>query len=80
MHARLNVSMVTEARGNATAMTYGARGNLLTRTAPAPLSYEEVFTCDSMNNLLTTKDRRIASLQKGTLTPTATTRPETRRA
>jgi YD repeat-containing protein len=54
----LNLVKVTDARGNATTMTYDSRGNLLTRTAPAPLSYQEVFTYDAQNNLLSARDGR----------------------
>jgi YD repeat-containing protein len=54
----LNIRKVTDARGNATAMTYDARGNLLTRTAPPPLSYDELWTYNAHNDPLTYRDRR----------------------
>ena len=56
--ADFNLTSVKDARGNTTTMTYDARGNLLTRTAPAPLSYQQVFTYDAQNNLLTARDGR----------------------
>jgi RHS repeat-associated protein len=39
-------------------MTYDARGNILTRTSPAPTSYVETFTYGSFNDVLTSTDRR----------------------
>lgn len=56
--ANLNVNKVIDARGNATTMTHDARGNMLTRTAPAPLSYGETLTYNSANDPLTYRDRR----------------------
>jgi RHS repeat-associated protein len=56
--AGFNVASVTDPRGNATTKTYDSHGNLLTRTAPGPLSYEEIFTYDAQNNLLTASDGR----------------------
>jgi RHS repeat-associated protein len=56
--ADLNQTSVTDFRGNTTTMTYDSRGNLLTRTAPAPLSYVETFSYDAQNNLLTAQDGR----------------------
>ncbi len=53
-----NVLKVTDPRGNATTMTYDDRNNMLTRTAPAPLSYQEVNTYDGANHLLTSRDGR----------------------
>jgi YD repeat-containing protein len=53
-----NVTEITDPRGNTTAMTYDARGNMLSRTAPAPLSYQEIFTYDAQNNLKTYTDGR----------------------
>jgi RHS repeat-associated protein len=53
-----NVTGVTDPRGNKIAMTYDSRGNLLTRTAPAPLSYGETFTYNAQNDPLTDKDGR----------------------
>lgn len=53
-----NRTSVTDPRANATTLTYDARGNLLTRTAPAPLGYVETFTYSAANDLLTARDRR----------------------
>lgn len=49
---------VIDPRGHKTSMTYDPRGNLLTRTAPAPLSYREEFTYDSDSNLTAITDGR----------------------
>jgi RHS repeat-associated protein len=56
--ADLNSIAVTDPRGHTTTSAYDERGNLLTRTAPAPLSYIETFTYDSENNVLTATDGR----------------------
>jgi RHS repeat-associated protein len=48
----------TDARGNETTMSFDAAGNMLTRTAPAPLSYEEAFAYDGDNNLLSHENGR----------------------
>ena len=48
----------TDANGKSWSATYDAGGNLLTRTAPAPLSYVETWTYDSTNNPLTYTDGR----------------------
>jgi RHS repeat-associated protein len=47
-----------DALGHVESMTYDSRHNLLSRTAPAPLSYQEVWTYNSFNDKLTYKDRR----------------------
>lgn len=57
-HTGVHLTSVTDPRGHTTTMTHDDRGNLLTRTAPAPLSYQETFTYDAQNNLLTAKDGR----------------------
>jgi RHS repeat-associated protein len=54
----LNVTKVTDARNNATQMSYDGAGNMLTRTAPPPLSYQEVWTYTARNDPLTYKDGR----------------------
>jgi RHS repeat-associated protein len=54
----LNVDAITDPRGKTTTMSYDLRGNLLTRTAPAPLSYTESFTYDTQNNPLTATNKR----------------------
>lgn len=56
--ADLNPAGGSDARGNAWSATYDARGNLLTRRAPAPLSYVESWTYDANNNPLTYLDGR----------------------
>src|SRR5262249_31797800 len=49
----------TDARGNTTTMTYDpGTGNMLTRTAPAPLAYTETWTYNSRNDVTTYTDRR----------------------
>lgn len=47
-----------DARGNAWSATYDGAGNLLTRTAPAPLSYVETWTYDATGNPLRFTDGR----------------------
>jgi RHS repeat-associated protein len=54
----LNVSSIVDARNKTTSMTYDSRGNLLTRTAPSPLSYQQTFTYNSQNEVLTAQDGR----------------------
>jgi YD repeat-containing protein len=39
-------------------MSYDARGNMLTRTAPAPLSYQESYSYDARNNVTSFTDAR----------------------
>lgn len=56
--ANFNLTSVKDARGNTTTMTYDSRGNLLTRTPPAPFAFQEVFTYDPQNNLLTARNAR----------------------
>jgi RHS repeat-associated protein len=54
----LNLSSITDARGNTTKMSYDGRGNLLSSTAPAPLSYNQSFQYDAQNNLKQVTDGR----------------------
>ncbi len=54
----LDASSFTDALGQLWSATYDSRGNMLTRTAPAPLSYVESWTYDSFNNPLTYTDAR----------------------
>jgi YD repeat-containing protein len=54
----LNLVAVTNPRGNTTTMTWGANGDLATRTAPAPLSYTESWTYDSLNDVTSYTDGR----------------------
>jgi RHS repeat-associated protein len=54
----LNLTSVTDPRGKQTSMTYDSRGNLLTRTAPSPLSYQQTYTYNSANDVVTAQDGR----------------------
>jgi len=63
--AEFNVEAVTDPRGNVTAMSYDDRGNLLTRTAPPPLSYVETYTYDTDSNILAATDGRGATTSYG---------------
>ena len=54
----LGVTSVIDGRGNETRTTYDARGNMLSRTAPAPLSYLQEWTYDAQDNVLTETDGR----------------------
>ena len=53
-----NLRGITDARGNITRMTYDPRGNMLTRTAPEPLSYQESWTYNAAGDVLTYTDGR----------------------
>jgi RHS repeat-associated protein len=57
-NAVLDTTGFTDADGKVWAATYDVRGNMLTRTAPAPLSYVESWTYDLRNNPLTYVDPR----------------------
>ena len=48
----LNRTSQTDPLGKTWTMTYDARGNMLTRTAPSPLSYEEEWTYSADNDVL----------------------------
>jgi RHS repeat-associated protein len=52
----LNQIGITDRAGNTTSMTYDAAGNMLTRTAPAPLNYAESWTYDSAANITSHTD------------------------
>jgi RHS repeat-associated protein len=54
----LTLTSVTDPRGKTTTMTYDGKGNLLTRTAPAPLSYQQIYTYNGFNDVLTAQDGR----------------------
>lgn len=54
----LNLTSVTDARGNTTKLSYDGRGNLLSTTAPVPLSYNQSFQYDAQNNLKQITDGR----------------------
>lgn len=56
--SKLNVVAVTDAGNNTTTRTYDGRGNMLTRTAPSPLSYTETWTYNSSNDPLTYENGR----------------------
>jgi RHS repeat-associated protein len=56
--ANLNVTERTDPRGNKTTMTYDGHHNMLTRTAPVPLSYQEAWVYDSLNDVTSYTDRR----------------------
>lgn len=56
--AKLNLIATTDARGLTTTMTYDSRGNMLTKTAPAPLNTVEKWTYDAADNVLTYVDGR----------------------
>ncbi len=56
--ADANLIAIQDPRGYVTTMTYDASGNMLSRTAPAPLSYEEEWTYDGNNNVTSYTDRR----------------------
>jgi RHS repeat-associated protein len=56
--ADVNPISDTDANGRTWVRTYDGRGNLLTRTAPAPLSSVEAWTYDSAGNPLTYTDGR----------------------
>lgn len=54
----LNVVAITDPTGAATSMTYDSAGDMLTRTAPAPLNYTETWTYDANHHVLTHTDAR----------------------
>jgi RHS repeat-associated protein len=56
--ADLNQTSVTDARGNTTTMTFDGRGNMLTRTAPSPLSYQESWMYNTNNDPTSYTDGR----------------------
>jgi RHS repeat-associated protein len=56
--SNMNETAVTDARNYTTTMTYDSRGNMLTRTAPAPLSYKETWAYDALNDVTSYTDGR----------------------
>jgi RHS repeat-associated protein len=54
----LNPSSFTDASLRTWTATWDTKGNMLSRTSPAPFSYLETWTYDSFNNPLTYKDGR----------------------
>jgi len=53
-----DVSASTSPNGNVTTMEYDDAGNMIDRTAPAPLSYNDVWTYNNFNEPLTFTDGR----------------------
>ncbi|MFJ4796331.1 DUF6531 domain-containing protein [Kitasatospora purpeofusca] len=53
-----NRTSVTDPNGNTWTFTHDANGNVLTGTAPAPVSVTETWTYDGNNNVATHKDGR----------------------
>jgi RHS repeat-associated protein len=56
--ANLNLTQVSDRLTNNWTLSFDARGNLLSRTAPAPLSFTQSWTYDAKNNPLTYTDGR----------------------
>jgi RHS repeat-associated protein len=56
--ANLNVTSFQNENGESWSSTYDVRGNMLTRTAPTPLSYTESWTYDAQNNPTSYTDAR----------------------
>ncbi len=56
--ANFNRASVTDPTGHTTTYTYDANSNLLSRTAPAPLSYEESWTYTALNDVASYTDGR----------------------
>ena len=57
-NAALDATGFTDGDGKTWAATYDGAGNMLSRTAPGPLSYVESWTYDGFNNPLTFVDGR----------------------
>ena len=73
-----NLTSVADARGNTTTATFDTRGNALTVTAPAPLSYQQTTTYDAQNNPTSFIDGRTNGTAYGYDSPgnlTSITRP-----
>jgi RHS repeat-associated protein len=56
--ANANVTSIIDPRNYTSTFTYDAAGNMLTRKAPAPLSYQEVWTYNARNDVATYRDGR----------------------
>lgn len=56
--SNLNLTSRTDPRGHSVTMTYDTTGNVLTITAPAPLSYQRSFSYDSQNNVVSAANGR----------------------
>jgi RHS repeat-associated protein len=55
---KLNLTRITDPRGHTTSMTYDSAGRMLTRTSPAPFSYEESWTYNNSNDVTSYTNRR----------------------
>src|SRR5204862_427490 len=53
-----DLTKVQDALNHVVSMTYDGRHNMLTRTAPSPLSYQEIWTYNSFDEPLSYKDGR----------------------
>lgn len=53
-----DLTKIRDALGHVETMTYDDRHNMLTRTAPSPLTYQEVWTYNSLDEPLSYKDGR----------------------
>ena len=51
--ADFNLTAITDPRGKTTTQTWDGAGNLLTRTAPAPLTYVQTWTYNARNDVAT---------------------------
>ena len=56
--ANLRTSAIIDGRGKKTSLSYDERGNLLSETAPAPLSYQRSWTYNSTNDVTSATDWR----------------------
>lgn len=54
--SNLDVSAITDPNGNTTTMSYDADGNLLSRTAPYPISTTRSWTYDALNDVTSYTD------------------------
>jgi RHS repeat-associated protein len=54
----LNLTSITDQRGNTTAFSWDNNGNLLSETGPASLAYVESWTHDARNNVTSYRDGR----------------------
>ncbi len=54
--SNLDVSAITDPNGNTTTMSYDTRGNLLSRTAPFPISATQTWTYDAINDVTSYTD------------------------
>lgn len=54
----MNLVAVRDPKNNVTTMTYDGSGNMLSRTAPAPLSYSETWAYNARNDVTSYKNGR----------------------